>query len=458
MNSNERISTLSLALLYSFRMLGLFMVLPVLSLYMSPEATGKSLEGATPLLIGLAIGGYGLTQALMQIPFGTLSDRYGRKFLITIGYCLFIAGSLVAAMSDSIYGIILGRVLQGGGAVAACIMALLGDLTSEQTRTRSMAMVGASIGVSFAISIVLGPIVDAYWGINGIFWLTAFLGVIGLIVLWKLVPNPPTSVYSLETLSTKQGLVKSYCNGELQRVYWGVLILHALLTALFIFLPTKIIAAFDIEASMTGWVYLPVVVIGFVFAVPFILVAEVKRQMKWMMVLAVALMLLVTLGLMMDIEAGAVMAVLLLVFFTAFNLMEATLPSLVAKLASAGTRGSAMGLFSSHQFLGAFIGGWLGGMALQWKGESFLLIVCSGLLVVWLLLVLSMKPPKFLKGISVPFVLNESSAEDLAELNRQHGVLEVFHYDEMQTLYIKYDPDLTNEGIIQKTLRCPSLA
>lgn len=458
MNSNERISTLSLALLYSFRMLGLFMVLPVLSLYMSPESTGKTLEGATPLLIGLAIGGYGLTQALMQIPFGSLSDRYGRKFLITVGYCLFISGSLVAAMSDSIYGIIFGRVLQGGGAVAACIMALLGDLTSEQTRTRSMAMVGASIGVSFAISIVLGPIVDAYWGIHGIFWLTALLGVIGLVILWKMVPNPPNSVYSLETLSTKEGLSKSYFNGELQRVYWGVLILHALLTALFIFLPTKIIAAFDIEASMTGWIYLPVVVLGFVLAVPFILVAEVKRQMKWMMVLAVALMLLVTVSLMTDVTAGYAMAMLLLVFFTAFNLMEATLPSLVAKLASAGTRGSAMGLFSSHQFLGAFIGGWLGGMALQWKGESFLLMACSGLLVLWLILVTTMKPPKFLKGLSLPFELTGDSSSSLEALRQVEGVLEVYHYGEMQTLYIKYDPDLTNEGIIHKTLQGGRLA
>ncbi len=458
MNSNERISTLSLALLSSFRMFGLFMVLPVLSLYMSPEVTGKSLEGATPLLIGLAIGGYGLTQALMQIPFGSLSDRFGRKKLITVGYCLFILGSLIAAMSDSIYGIIAGRVLQGGGAVAACIMALLGDLTSEQTRTRSMAMVGASIGVSFAISIVLGPIVDAYWGISGVFWLTALLGVIGLVILWRLVPNPPTSMYSLETLSTRQGLAKSYFNPELQRVYWGVLILHALLTALFIFLPANIIKAFDIEASMTGWVYLPVVVLGFVLAVPFILVAEVKRQMKWMMVMAVALMLLVTLSLLTSIETGYAMAILLLVFFTAFNLMEATLPSLVAKLASAGTRGSAMGLFSSHQFLGAFIGGWLGGMALEWKGEDFLLMACAGLLGVWLLLVSTMKAPKFLKGVSLPFDGTDNMAPALEDLNRQTGVLEVYYYEATQTLYIKYDPDLTNEGIIQQTLQGGGLA
>lgn len=452
MNSNERISTFSLALLYSFRMLGLFMVLPVLSLYMAPEATGKSIEGATPLLIGLAIGGYGLTQALMQIPFGSLSDRYGRKLLITVGYCLFIAGSLVAATSDNIQGIIVGRILQGGGAVAACIMALLGDLTSEQTRTRSMAMVGASIGVSFAVSIVLGPIVDSYWGINGIFWLTALLGVIGLVVLWKLVPNPPSSVYSLETLSTKQGLKKCFFNKELQRVYWGVLILHALLTALFIYLPTHIIEVFDIEASMTGWVYLPVVVVGFILAVPFILVAEVKRQMKWMMVMAVALMLLVTLSLLSGVNAAFAMAILLLVFFTAFNLMEATLPSLVAKLASAGSRGSAMGLFSSHQFLGAFIGGWLGGIALQWGGETLLLIGCSVLLGIWLLLVGTMQSPKFLKGLSVPYQLNDEDSDRLNELNALDGVLEIFHYQEMQTLYIKYDPDLTNDGIIHKTL------
>lgn len=450
MNSNERVSTISLALLYSFRMLGLFMVLPVLSLYMIPEVTGKTLEGATPLLIGLAIGGYGLTQALMQIPFGSLSDRYGRKSLITIGYCLFILGSLVAALSESIYGIIIGRVLQGGGAVAACIMALLGDLTSEQNRTRSMAMVGASIGVSFAVSIVLGPIVDSMWGISGVFWLTAALGVLGLIILWKFVPDPPTSVYSLETLSTRSGLVKCFKNSEMQRVYWGVLILHALLTSLFIFLPAKIITAFDINAAMTGWVYLPVVVIGFILAVPFILVAEVKRKMKGMMILSVSLMLLVTLALFMEVEAGYAMAILLLVFFTAFNLMEATLPSLVAKLASAGTRGSAMGLFSSHQFLGAFLGGWLGGMALEWGGESFLLLACIGLLVFWLVLVITMKQPSFLKGVSIPF--EENGGDNLQTLQDVDGVLEVFHYQQMQTLYIKYDPDRTNEGIIQKTL------
>lgn len=458
MNSSERVSTFSLALLYTFRMLGLFMVLPVLSLYMSPESTGRTIEGATPLLIGLAIGGYGLTQAIMQIPFGTLSDRFGRKFMITIGYLLFIAGSLIAAMSDHIYGVVLGRALQGCGAVAACIMALLGDLTSEQTRTRSMAMVGASIGMSFAVAIVLGPIVDSYWGLNGIFWLTAVLGVVGLVILWGVVPNPPVVLHSLETLSTRGGLKKSLMNGQLQRVYWGVLILHALLTALFIILPARIIDVFGIEASMTGWVYLPVVVLGFLLAVPFILVAEVKRQMKWMMVLSVALMLLVVAVLLTEVHSVYAMIALLLVFFTAFNLMEATLPSLVAKLASAGTRGSAMGLFSSHQFFGAFLGGWLGGLALQYGGDQYLLLGCISLLVVWLLLVSSMKKPSFLKGVTISLLEGTDCQEKILGLKSLSGVQEVFHYEQKQTLYIKYDPDLTNEGIIQKTLGSPGLA
>ncbi len=452
MNSIERVSTFSLALLYTFRMLGLFMVLPVLSLYMSPEVTGRTISGATPLLIGLAIGGYGLTQALMQIPFGTLSDRYGRKVMITIGYILFITGSVVAAVSDHIYGVVIGRALQGCGAVAACIMALLGDLTSEQTRTRSMAMVGASIGLSFAVAIVLGPIVDSYWGLSGIFWLTAVLGVVGLLILWKVVPNPPVILHSLETLSTRGGLKKSLFNGQLQRVYWGVLILHAMLTALFIILPTRIIDIFGIEASMTGWVYLPVVILGFVLAVPFILVAEVKRQMKWMMILSVALMLLVSLALLADITSAVILALLLLLFFTAFNLMEATLPSLVAKLASAGTRGSAMGLFSSHQFFGAFLGGWLGGLALQHGGDQMLLIGCSSLLGLWLILVASMDKPNFVKGVSVKLPSKEKYDEHISVLNSMEGVLEVFHYEQMQTLYIKYDPDQTNEGLIHQTL------
>lgn len=449
MNSMEKASTVSLALLYSFRMLGLFMVLPVLSLYMASTDSDQAIAGATPLLIGLAIGGYGLTQALMQIPFGALSDRFGRKSLITIGYLFFIAGSLIAACSDDIYGIIAGRLLQGFGAVAACIMALLGDLTSEEVRTRSMAMVGASIGLSFAVSIVLGPIVDSIWGLQGIFWLTALLGVIGLGILWLLVPNPPKALYSLETLSTSGGLIKSWKNLELQRVYWGVLILHALLTAVFIILPARILEVFDITAASSGWVYLPVVIVGFFLAVPFILVAEVKRKMKAMLVMAVALLSLSVISLVIETQSAVFLIILLCVFFLAFNLLEATLPSLVAKLASAGTRGSAMGLFSSHQFFGAFLGGWFGGAALQHGGSDFLIYLCFAALIIWLFMVVTMKPPKFLKSTSIALSDYEAYEHAASSLADCQGVLEVFWYQDKCTLYVKYDPDVTNDGLIQ---------
>jgi MFS family permease len=381
----ENRAVVSLAALYIFRMLGLFMVLPVLTLS-SGEYAGSSV-----FLLGVALGAYGLTQALLQIPYGLLSDRFGRKPLIAIGLVVFAMGSVVAASADTIVGLIAGRALQGAGAIAGVIMAMVGDLTSEESRTRAMATIGASIGVAFGLSLVLGPLVMALGGVRWIFWLTLILSVVGIVVLLWMVPKVPRG--QGRRLLVVKDLKAVITNLELLRLSAGIFVLHAVLTALFVAMPL-LLAAADVPGIHHAWIYLGVMASAFLLMVPLIIIGERRQQLKPIFLMSV-LLAAISLASLAFVTAD-VMAIVtaMLLFFIGFNYLEATLPSLMSKTVPASQRGAGSGMFSTCQFLGAACGGIVGGWLFSSFGVSVLMLVCAVALLVWWFLALGMVVPK----------------------------------------------------------------
>lgn len=378
MNPVERRIVSSLALLYSFRMLGLFMVLPLLALY-APE-----LSGATPSLIGLALGVYGLSQALLQIPFGWLSDRIGRKPVIVGGLVLFALGSVVAGTADSIAGVILGRALQGAGAIAGTVMALVADLTRDEQRTKAMAVVGISIGLSFAVALVLGPIVAAAGGLSAVFFLTAALALAGIALVLLRVPSPGPNASIHSDAGAEPGLLaRSFRDPGLARLNLGVFILHFILMASFLVVPGLLETGAGLPREAHWQVYLGALALSVVAMVPLMSIAERGNRPVQMFALAVGLVLLALLILgFVPWTVGIYLGLWL--FFTGFNYLEATLPSLVSKTVFAGGKGTALGVYSTCQFMGAFAGGALGGWILQHVSVSALFAVCIALAAWWL--------------------------------------------------------------------------
>lgn len=432
--ATERRAIIGLAGLYASRMLGLFIVLPVLALY------AEELPGATPLLIGLALGGYGLLQAILQIPFGLLSDRIGRKAVIALGLMLFLLGSVVAAEADSIVGVIIGRCLQGSGAVAAAIMALLADLTREQVRTAAMATIGLSIGGAFAVAMVLGPLVASHSGLAGVFWFTAALAVLSLLLLWYLVPKAPRRLTHRDVALDRRQLKAMLTRGDLLRLDLSIFALHLVLMAIFVAVPFRLLDA-GIPIERHGVVYLGVMALAFVGMVPLVILAEKKRQMKAVFLVAVAGMAL-SLLLLGAIEARWGVIGLLLSFFVGFNLLEATLPSMISKLAPAGAKGTAMGVYSTSQFLGAFLGGVLGGALAQYLGHDAVFYGCGVIALVWLGAVWGMPTPRHLTSEVVP--LDENSQGDALETMMERfaevaGVEDVLVVPEERVVYLKVD-------------------
>lgn len=444
MNALEKRSVAALASVYAMRMLGLFMVMPVFMLL------GEDLRGATPALLGLAIGAYGLSQALLQIPFGLLSDRVGRKKMIYLGLILFAAGSLLAAATDSIYVVIAGRILQGAGAIASVLMALLSDLTREEERTKAMATVGISIGLSFSVSLVLGPLLGAVWGLQGIFYATAVLAVIALVIVSRVVPTPHQHKISADTHPAKDMLGRVLVDGRLVRLDFGIFALHLVLTALFLVFPSVLEGRLGLAASSHWWFYLTVMVTSFFAMVPFIIIGEKKRKMKPVLCGAIALLTLATAGLA-GLGMSLVMAWgVLFFFFMAFNLLEASLPSLISKEAPAASKGTAMGVYSTSQFLGAFLGGALGGVLLETAGVAGVVWLMVAMLVVWLLVALTMPAP----GYTTSFVVQLHQAvsqtyDDIDDrLRRLPGVQDVVIVEDAATAYLKVDRQKFDEGLL----------
>jgi MFS family permease len=387
MTSKERRAAAGLAGIFALRMLGLFLILPVFALY-APE-----LEGATPLLIGLAVGAYGLTQALLQIPFGMLSDRIGRKPVIFGGLLLFALGSVVAATADGIAGVIVGRVLQGSGAIAAAVMALSADLTREEVRTRAMAGIGMSIGMAFALALVLGPALAHWFGLDGIFWVTALLAGGGILILAIVVPDPVHSSIHRDAEPVKSQIGGVLRQAELLRLDFGMFTLHLLMTSLFLVVPLYMIDH-GLPAGRHWVLYLPVLILSVAAMIPFIIQAESRGRMKPVLLGAVLALSVALLGLYAWGQGILVIGVFLFVFFTAVNVLEAVLPSLVAKIAPAEAKGTAMGVFSSSQFLGAFLGGLTGGWVHQQWEQSGVLLFGAVMALAWFMVALSMGRPR----------------------------------------------------------------
>jgi len=381
MTPQERATVGSLSLLYSFRMLGLCMVTPLLALY------ARGLPGAGPVTIGLALGAYGLSQALLQIPLGWLSDQIGRKTVIIGGLLVFALGSAVAALSHTVYGIIAGRVLQGSGAIASTVMALLADLTGEEQRTKAMAIVGMSIGLSFAVALVLGPLVAAAGGLGTVFWFNALLALVGIVIVVAAVPTPAHSGPHDE-VGVRTGLVgHSLADPGLRRLYFAVFSLHFLLVGLFLKIPGALqdVAGLDVDHHWA--VYLPVLALSIVAMVPMMIMAERRKHLHGTFLVAISLLLL-SVPVTLFAPRAAVLYLGLWLFFTGFNYLEATLPSLVSKVVSPAGKGTAMGIFSTCQYLGFFAGGAAGGWMVRIGGVQALAACCVGLAVVWWLVFL----------------------------------------------------------------------
>jgi MFS family permease len=430
----ERQGALSLAAIYAMRMMGLFLILPVFALY------ARHLPDHTPLLVGLAVGIYGLSQALLQIPFGLLSDRIGRKPVIIGGLILFALGSVIAATSTTIHGVILGRAVQGSGAVAAAIMALAADLTREEVRMRAMAVIGMSIGGSFMLSLVLGPMLYQWVSVPGIFWLTAGLAVGGILVMLLLVPRPLHSVVHRDAETVPALLGAVWQNPELLRLNFGVFTLHLMMTSLFLVVPLEL-RGLGLATSHHWVIYLPVMLASVLAMVPFVILAERYRHMKGVLMGAVLGLAVAELALFGLAQGMATLVVSLFLYFVAFNLLESTLPSLVAKMAPAAAKGTAMGLYSTSQFLGAFCGGLLGGWAHQVVGIHGVFLLGAGVALIWLLVASGMANPRYLSSQLLRVgQLNETEAALLAErLLAVPGVAEAAVVAEDGIAYLKVD-------------------
>ncbi|MBK8961925.1 MAG: MFS transporter [Candidatus Competibacteraceae bacterium] len=444
MTADERRAAFWLAGVFSLRMLGLFMILPVFALY------AEHLRGNTPALAGLAIGIYGFSQALFQIPFGFLSDRYGRKRMIYLGLLIFAAGSVVAALADSIYGVILGRALQGGGAVSAAVMALAADLTREEHRIKVMAVIGVTIGISFAASMILGPVLNGWVGVPGIFWLTGLLALLSIAVVRFRVPDPQASRIHRDAEPVASQFGRVLFDGQLLRLNFGIFTLHMLLTATFVAVPLALRDAG--LASDRHWeVYLPALLLSMVVMVPFIIVAEKYRRLKPVFIGAVLILALAEFGLLNLHDTVLEMAVLLLVFFSAFNLLEATLPSLIAKMAPPDAKGTAMGVYSSSQFLGAFAGGALGGWLRGLLGLKGVFAFTTIGALAWLLVAWTMTNPRSLSSYLLNVgALDEVRARRLAlRLGEVPGVAEAVVVAAEGVAYLKVDRQALDEPALK---------
>ena len=393
----ERRASAGLALIFALRMLGLFLIMPIMALEASHYPAGSALWRhagtgyASPAAIGTAMGIYGLTQAALQLPWGMASDRWGRKRLIAAGLLLFAAGSVVAALAQTIEGLILGRALQGAGAISAAITALLADLTRDAVRTKAMALIGGSIALVFALALVLAPMLNAMIGLAGIFWLMAILALLGVVVLYLAVPAEPAQTRL--PAGQRSGWANIVRDPTLLRLNAGVFILHAVQIAMWMVLP-RLLEQAGLPRQLHWRVYLPAVAGAFVLMAALLFPLERRGRLRPALLLAIGLVLLVQLALAAvawRASQGQALilpgfGLVLLVFFTGFNMLEASQPSLVSRHASPQARGLALGLYNTAQSLGLFAGGAVGGLLAHSAGGSVLFLGAAALVLLWLLL------------------------------------------------------------------------
>jgi MFS family permease len=437
----------SLAGVFAMRLLGLFMIYPVFANY------ARHLEGATPVAIGLGLGAYGLTQGLLQIPFGLLSDHIGRKIVISVGLVLFAVGSVIAACSTTIDGVLLGRVLQGGGAVGSVILALVADLTREETRARAMGIVGTTIGLSFAIAIVTGPPLASAIGVRGIFWLTAILAIAGVGITFGVVPDVSRIVHHRDVEAAPSLFAWVIGDRELLRLDFGIFALHLILTASFLAVPSLIVSSLHVAEGQEWHIYLPILVGSLPIVMLVIIVAEIGGRMKETLLAAIAVLAasLLTLAFAGHI---AILTAALFGFFATFNIMEALLPSLVTKFAPAGARGTATGIYSSSQFLGIFAGGVGGGLGLSLGGTTGVFTLAAMVALAWLAIAAMMRRPGQYTSylVRLPSI---SEPDALAcRLKAVPGVVDAVVEADEGIAYLKIDRASFDEAAVARVIGC----
>lgn len=382
----ERRASLSLAGIFGLRMLGMFLILPVFALYARTLTEDRA-------LIGLTLGMYGLTQALLMIPFGMASDRFGRKPVILFGLLIFALGSFWAASATDIYGVLAGRALQGAGAISAAVTALLADLTREEKRTQAMAMIGSTIGLAFAVSLAAGPVFYHWIGVPGMFSLTGVLALLAMLVVQFVTPNPGKTAFHSDAEANPARLSDVLRNPQLLRLDWGIFALHAAQMAMFVVIPFALTDAGGLPGEQHWYVYLPVLFVSFAFMVPAIIVGEKRGLMKPVFVAAIGLMLGAQILMAFSLSHFWMIVLALLLYFIAFNTLEASLPSLVSKIAPPEAKGTAMGVYNTAQALGLFCGGALGGWLSRDFGPAAVFVFAAILMAIWLWLAIRMTPP-----------------------------------------------------------------
>jgi MFS family permease len=438
MNAVERRAVAALSSVLGLRMFGLFLILPVLALY------AGEIDGATPAMIGVALGAYGLTQAFFQVPFGLLSDRFGRKPLLVAGLLLFALGSVIAARANSIEMVILGRALQGSGAIASVVLALLADLTREEQRTKGVGLVGASIGFSFLLALMLGPILDAVIGLSGIFWSTGVLALMAVPVVAWFVP-------SVERLPRGTGVQPAWGqvrmilqNRQLLFMDCGILVLHMVLMALFVAVPFALLETLELPRDRHWQVYVPVLGAAVLAMVPMLILSMIHEHTFPVLRAGVAILFVSLLALLISDRNTGVLVVGLWLFFVAFTLLEALMPSLMSRLAPAQNKGAALGIYNTFQFLGVFIGGALSGWLFGLFGGSGVFIFSAVAALAWLILVVVARAPKLLESRTVD--LENAEQRDFSALVAQFrglpGVHEVILLSGENIAYLKVDPEL----------------
>ena len=377
MNSTERIFSLKISLIMSVRMLGLFMLFPVMSVYASEY------DYSTPFLVGMAIGIYGLTQALLQIPFGYLSDRFGRKPILILGLLIFFIGSVIAANTSNILLVVIGRAFQGGGAISAVLMAFLADSVNEENRAKANAFVGFQIGVAFMLSLLIGPIISAKVGLQGLFWSIAFLSILAMLIVLSLKHSPPVIYYKLSLRAFKDIMTK-----ELIAIDFSVFSLHLILAAGFIVMPILIVENQIVSMSDNWHLYLPAILLSFLGMLPLIVISEKFQKTKHILMLSILLLIVSQLLFLNTNYNFSLFLATLTIFFIAFNSIEALLPSLLSRKASSEKRGLAMGVFSTSQFLGTFFGGAIGGLIYDIYDLNSVFLFTIFVAIIWWFLIL----------------------------------------------------------------------
>lgn len=419
---------------YALRMLGMFLVLPVLALY------AASLPGAedNKTLVGVAMGIYGLTQALLQLPLGMASDKFGRKKVIYFGLIVFAAGSFLAAAADSLPMLVAARAIQGAGAVSAAVTALLADLTRDSVRTRAMAMIGLSIGLTFSVSLVVAPMIADIVGVSGLFLLTGILTVISIGVVAWMTPNPEVSKLHEDAQAQPSRMGEVLKDRQLLKLDFGIFALHAAQMALFTALPFAM-TELGLEKIQHWKVYLPSTITGLVVMVPLIIIGETRNKLKQVFVLGIACIAAAQIGLLFGMHSIWLITAYLVVYFIGFNVLEASLPSMVSKIAPSDLKGTAMGVYNTMQSVGLFVGGATGGMLFQKYGFAGVFAFCSALMLLWLVIAVLAPAPKPVKNLSYPVGSKwRDNPDSLSHaLSQIEGIESIAFSADGQTVYLK---------------------